>query len=203
MLRSDQTIAMATLPTDRRPATYEDLRSVPDDKVAEVVAGELHVSPRPAFRHARVSSSLGGLIGGPFDFNPDGPGGWWILDEPELHLGDDVLVPDLAGWKRERLPALPDVPWLELAPDWVCEVVSPLTARLDRTRKLPAYAASGVSHLWLIDPQARTLEVYRRTERFWTLVATHGGDEIVRAQPFEAVSLDLLVLWGESREPAP
>jgi Uma2 family endonuclease len=191
---------MAPLPTHGRPATYEDLRGVPDHQVAEILGGELHVSPRPAFRHARVCSGLGALIGGPFDMIPGGPGGWFILDEPELHLAQDVVVPDLAGWRRERLPAIPDVPWLDLAPDWVCEVVSPATAQLDRTRKLPVYATAGVSSLWLIDPSTRTLEVFRRTERFWTLIATQGGDAVVSAEPFDAVTLDLLVLWGETRK---
>lgn len=181
----------------KRPATYEDLLGVPDDKVAEIVAGDLHVSPRPALRHVVASSRLGEGLGGPFDRGRGGPGGWWILDEPEIHLGHDVLVPDLAGWRRERLPTVPDAASMTLAPDWVCEIVSPSTESLDRARKMPVYARAGVAHLWLVNPQARTLEVYRLAEGRWLLLATHEGGAHVRAEPFDAVELALAPLWGE------
>ena len=176
-------------------ATYEDLLAVPDDKVAEILDGELFVSPRPAVPHARTSSVLGNEIGGPFDRGRGGPGGWWVLDEPELHLGDDVLVPDLAAWRRERLPTLPKAAFFTLAPDWVCDVVSPSTEQIDRRRKQPIYAREGVSHLWLVNPLARTLEVFRRSPDGWLLAATHAGAERVRAEPFEAVELELAALW--------
>ena len=127
-----------------RPATYEDLCNVPDHKVAEILDGELIVSPRPALRYASASSRLGGILGGPFDLGPDGPGGWWILDEPELHLRDDILVPDLAAWRRERLPFVPDAAYMTLAPDWACEVISPSTERIDRSRKMRIYAREDV-----------------------------------------------------------
>jgi Uma2 family endonuclease len=119
----------------RRRATYEDLTQVPEHMVAEIIDGELYASPRPASPHARSASVMGGDLGGPFDRPPGGPeapGGWWILDEPELHLGPDVMAPDLAGWRRERMPRIPDVAYFEQAPDWVCEVVSPRTGILDR-----------------------------------------------------------------------
>ncbi|HUO85094.1 MAG TPA: Uma2 family endonuclease [Thermoanaerobaculia bacterium] len=177
--------------------SYEDLLRLPDHLVGEIVGGELHVSPRPAAAHARASSVLGTEVTGPFDRGRGGPGGWWILDEPELHLQSDVLVPDLAGWRRKRMPRIPDVAHFDLAPDWVCEVVSPRTARLDRTRKVPAYARSGVSFLWLVDPAAKTLEVFRLREGAWQLEATHGGSEAVRAIPFDAIELDLAALWLE------
>ena len=135
-----------------RHATYEDLLQVPEHLVAEIVNGRLVTHPRPAPRHLRASSRLGGELDGPFDQGRGGPGGWWILDEPELHLGPQVLVPDLAGWQRERMPSLPETAWFELAPDWVCEVMSPSTARIDRVEKLPIYAAAGVGHVWHIDP---------------------------------------------------
>jgi Uma2 family endonuclease len=176
-------------------ATYDDLLKLPDHMVGEIVAGELWASPRPAARHARTSSLLGSEITGPFDRGRGGPGGWWILDEPELHLENDVLVPDIAGWLRARMPQIPDVAFFELAPDWVCEVMSPSTARLDRTRKLPSYAAHGIPWLWLVDPPARTLEVFELVEGRWTLIATHGGDDIVRAVPFDAIELELGALW--------
>ena len=116
----------------RREATYEDLLSLPDDVLGQIVEGELHATPRPAIDHQRASSVLGIRLGDPFDLGGGGPGGWWIVDEPELHLDWNVLVPDLAGWRRERLPELPREAFFTLAPDWVCEVLSPSTARLDR-----------------------------------------------------------------------
>jgi Uma2 family endonuclease len=180
-----------------RKATYEDLCQVPDHLVAEILAGELHVSPRPASLHAQASSVLGVSVGGPFVLGSSGPGGWWILDEPELHLGEDVLVPDLAGWRRERMPRVPKVAGFRLAPDWVCEVLSPGTAMRDRAIKMPIYAREGVGHVWLLDPDARTLEVFRRMEGGWMLVAVHARAAKVRAEPFDAVELDLAPLWAE------
>ena len=193
--------AMPTSRVEKPRATYEDLLKVPDDKVAEIVDGELYVSPRPAMPHAFAASGLGVDLGGPFDRGRGGPGGWWIVDEPELHFGEDVLVPDLAGWRRERMPEAPRTAFVTLAPDWVCEVLSPSTERLDRARKLRVYAREGVDHAWLVNPLARTLEVYRRAEQRWLILATHEADAIVRAEPFDAVELDLLPLWGETRPP--
>jgi Uma2 family endonuclease len=176
----------------KRRATYEDLLQVPDHKVAEIVDGELHVSPRPASRHALAKSCLGWELS---PFARGGPGGWWMLFEPELHFGEEVLVPDLAGWRRERMPDFPDTAAFTLAPDWVCEVVSASTERLDRAKKMPAYAREGVAHLWVVNPLARTLEVYRLAEKRWVLLATHEGDAKLRAEPFEAVELELGALW--------
>ncbi len=186
----------------RRRATYDDLLKVPDPLVAEIVDGELFASPRPAARHALAASTLGIDVGGPFGRRPggaDGPGGWWILYEPELHLGPDpdIMVPDLAGWRRERMPSVPDVAHFLRAPDWVCEVVSPTTGRLDRVHKMPAYARSGVEHLWLVDPQARSLEVFKLVQEHWTLMSTHEGAVHIRAEPFESVKLDMSRWWIE------
>ncbi len=182
----------------KRAATYDDLLKAPDHFIAEIVDGELFTSPRPALRHATASSALGALLGSAFMFGHGGPGGWWILFEPELHLEADVLVPDLAGWRRERMPEVPDEAWCDIAPDWVCEVVSPSTGRLDRVRKMPKYAVQGVLHLWLVDPGVRTLEGYRLEQRRWSLIATHGDDDVslIRAEPFDAIELDLRLLWG-------
>ena len=180
------------------PATYEDLLKVPDHLVAEIVDGELFTSPRPAMRHARAASGLGGKLVPPFDHGEGGPGGWWIIDEPELHLGRDILVPDLAGWRRERMPTYPDAAYCELAPDWICEVVSPTTGWLDRVRKMPRYAANSIPFLWLVDPIAKTLEVYRPEKGSWLLAGTYGGDDRVRAEPFDAIELVLQPLWTES-----
>jgi len=181
----------------KRRATYDDLLQVPPHRVAEILDGDLHVSPRPASRHALAASVLGSDLGPPFHHGRGGPGGWWILFEPELHFGEDVLVPDLAGWRRERMPEFPDTAAFTLAPDWVCEVVSPGTERLDRAKKMPVYAREQVSHLWLVNPVARTLEVYRLAEGRWLLVGTHEGAARVRPEPFHAVELDLAPLWGE------
>jgi len=186
---------MAQADRRQQPATYEDLLNVPDHLVAEIVDGELYASPRPAPRHADASSTLGGLLHGPFDRGRGGSGGWRILDEPELHLGRDILVPDLAGWRRERLPALPEEAYFSVAPDWICEVVSPSTAALDRVKKLTAYARERVQHAWLVDPVAQTVEVLRLENARWVIVSTCAGVDVVRLPPFEAIEVDLAVLW--------
>ena len=178
-----------------RRATYQDVLDAPEHQVAEIVDGTLHTHPRPAVRHARASSSLGGRIGGPFDYDADGPGGWWILDEPELHFGEDVLVPDIAGWRREQLPELPDAAYFTLAPDWVCEVLSASTRRLDLHGKRPVYAREGVLYLWLVDPTDRTLEAFELRDREWVLIATAKDDEPVGIRPFDAITFSLGVLW--------
>ena len=178
-------------------ATYEDLLAVPDTQVAELICGELVVSPRPAIPHAQASSALGVVVGGPFGFGVGGPGGWIILFEPEIHLGRDVLVPDLAGWRRERMATAPQAAFISLAPDWVCEVVSPGTEKVDRADKLPIYGRQGVLHVWLVNPLSRTLEVYVRENDRWTLVGTFAGHVKVRAVPFDVAEIDLGLLWPE------
>lgn len=185
---------MATKPAPR-PAVYADLESLPPSWVGEIVGGELVASPRPTIPHALVSSNLGAELIGPFVRGRGGPGGWVILDEPELHLGEDVLVPDLAGWRRERLPESLDLAAMTLAPDWVCEVLSPFTAAHDRAVKLPAYAREDVGHVWLIDPGLRTLEVLRLDGERYTLLATQRDAATVRPEPFEAHPLELRLLW--------
>jgi Uma2 family endonuclease len=189
------------VPRPTRSATrYEDLLGLPENLVGEIIDGELHTHPRPAPKHARAYSALGYRIGGPYDGGIDGPGGWWILDEPELHLGSDVLVPDLASWRRERLPRLPESAWFELAPDWVCEILSPSTARVDRVLKMPIYAREGVGHLWLVDPDLETLEVYalvtRAEKPHWLLLESLANDAPVRQAPFHGIEFPLASLWG-------
>jgi Uma2 family endonuclease len=181
----------------RKPASYADLEALPEHVVGELIDGELHASPRPAAPHTVAASRLGGELTGPFDRGRGGPGGWLLLDEPELHLGEDVLVPDLAGWRRERMPRPPRTAAFTLAPDWVCEVLSPSTVALDRAVKLPVYAREGVRHVWLIDPEARTLEVFRLDGTGYRLLVTHSGPAHVRAEPLEALELELAFLWGE------
>lgn len=183
----------------RRPATYQDVLDAPEHQVAEVIDGELFTQPRPAGPHAESASVLGMDLGGAFHRGRGGPGGWIILDEPELHLGADILVPDLGGWRRERLPAVPDAPFFELAPDWVCEVLSPNTALLDRRRKLPIYARENVPHVWLVDPKARSVEGFRLAGESYQYVTVVGEDEHVRLEPFEALELELSALWPQQR----
>ncbi len=179
----------------KRKATYEDLETVPPHCVGELVDGELYVSPRPASPQLRATSRLGAQLGRPFDLGMDGPGGWILLLEPELHLGDDALVPDLSGWCRERMPELPHTAALIRTPDWVCEVLSPSTAVLDREKKMKVYAREGVAHLWLVDPLQQSLEVYRLEGRRWNRQGHWSGGATVHAEPFEVLPLELATLW--------
>lgn len=182
----------------KRAATYEDLLKVPAHLVAEILEGELYATPRPAVLHAVAASALGSELGGPFHQGRGGPGGWWILHEPELHLGPDVVVPDLAGWRRTRLPLLSDVAAITVAPDWACEILSPSTEAVDRVPKLHIYAREGVGNVWLVNPKTHTLEVMRLANGAWVLIATFDGDASVHVEPFEVLPLDLFRLWGRS-----
>jgi Uma2 family endonuclease len=157
--------------------------------------GELYASPRPALPHTRAASLLGAMLTGPFDRGLDGPGGWVILDEPELHFGNDVLVPDIAAWRRSRLPNVPAEAYLTLAPDWICEVLSPATETIDRTKKLRVYARVRVAHAWLLDPLRQSLEVLALESGRWTPHALHEGAARVRVPPFDALELELAALW--------
>jgi Uma2 family endonuclease len=180
----------------KKDAKYADLYEVPENFVAEILGGELYASPRPAYPHAFAASALGVKLGGPFQYGENGPGGWLFLDEPELRLGDDVLVPDLAAWRLERLPAVPTGEYPAVAPDWVCEVLSPSTAKIDRTKKLAIYARENVNYAWLVDPLQQTLEVFGLERARWMLLAAHEAGARVRAEPFAAVELDLRTLWS-------
>jgi Uma2 family endonuclease len=178
------------------PPLSDQFAAVPSHLVAEIIRGVLVTQPRPAPRHARAASVLGMRLGGPFDLGEGGPGGWIILDEPELHLGEHIVVPDLAGWRRQRMPALPESAYFELAPDWVCEVLSPGTHGIDRADKMPIYATHGVGHAWLLDPLERMLEVYRLERDHWLQLAIWRGDVRVRPEPFDSIELDLAALWS-------
>ena len=179
----------------RRRATYQDVLDAPAHQVAEIIDGTLYTHPRPAPAHTIASSVLGGTLNPPFHRGHGGPGGWWILDEPELHLGDEVLVPDLAGWRRERMPERPETAYFTLPPDWVCEVLSASTRRVDLHTKRPVYAREGVAHLWLIDPTDRTLEAFELRDPEWTLIATAKDDDPVSVRPFDAITFSLGELW--------
>ena len=184
------------LPRTNRRAGYQDVLAAPEHMVAELIDGELYASPRPASLHASTTSVLGAELGPPFRHGRGGPGGWIVLDEPELHLGEHILVPDLGGWRRARMPELPDAAFFTLTPDWICEVLSPSTMSLDRVRKMTVYASASVAHAWLIDPAARTLEVFRLDGELWTRTGSWDGDVRVRAEPFDAIELDLALLWA-------
>lgn len=183
-------------------ATLADLETVPPNMIGEIINGTLYIFSRPAPPHAHASTALTGEIIGPFQRGRGGPGGWRILDEPELLLGprgdEDDLVPDLAGWRLDRMPVLPKTAKFTLAPDWVCEVLSPSTITVDRAEKMPAYARQGVRHVWLLDPLARTLEVFALESGRWMLLHVHHGNARVRAEPFEAIELELDALWEDA-----
>jgi len=195
-----RSINMSFVRPTKSGATYADIEALPEQLVGEIVDGELYVSPRPAMPHAAASSAIGIEVGGPFQFGRGGPGGWWIIDEPALHLGPQIVVPDIAGWRKERMPRLPRTAAVELPPDWVCEVLSESTAVFDRTKKLDVYARVGVPWHWLVDPLSRTLEILRLENGSWTVAANFGGNTKVRAAPFDAVELDLALWWAGADE---
>jgi Uma2 family endonuclease len=182
----------------RRTATYADVLAAPPHLIAEIVDGEQVLSPRPAKPHTAAASALGEELGPPFKRGRGGPGGWIIVDEPELHLGSHILVPDLGGWRRERMPAIvADEPYFSLAPDWVCEVISPRTETVDRVRKRRIYGEQGVSYLWFVDPIERLLEAFKAQDGNWLLIGSYEGTEKIRVEPFEAFELDLSILWAD------
>jgi hypothetical protein len=178
-----------------RPATYADIEALPSNMVGEIILGVLHSHPRRAPRHAVAANAVGYEITGRFGRGTDGPGGWIFMVEPELHLGPHVVVPDLAGWKRERLTPFPETAYIETPPDWLCEVLSPSTQAIDRTDKLAVYAEFGVKHCWYVDPIARTLEVLALTGDKWMIAATFKDDDAVTAVPFEVHTFGLDGLW--------
>lgn len=187
-----------------KPAAYSDILALPGNVVGQIIDGELIVMPRPAAGHAGVTSTLGMDLGGPFQRGRGGPGGWWILDDPELHLGANVLVPDLAAWRIERMPTRPPAtaPYFTLVPDWVCEVLSPSSASVDRVAKSRLYAREGVAWSWLIDPISRTLEAYRLEKGFWVQLGAWSDGDAARIQPFDAIDLQLDALWSPAEDPA-
>jgi Uma2 family endonuclease len=178
------------------PATLADLEALPPGVKGEIIDGELYVQPRPRSRHARVLGAISGEIQGPYDFGRGGPGGWWILPEPGIELpGSPEVAPDVAGWRRERLPELPRDEAIRVVPDWVCEIHSPTTRGYDVLKKRPFYARIGVSWLWYVDVEARTVTVSRLADGAWVEIAVHGDDDRVSLQPFSEVTLDLSLWW--------
>lgn len=179
-----------------KQATYADLEALPPNVFGQIVFGVLHALPRPRIRHAFGASALAARIGGPFSYDPNGPGGWVVLIEPELHLTEDVLVPDLAGWQRTRMPEVADSAYLTLPPDWICEILSASTRSLDLTDKRAIYLRERVAHLWFVDPEAKTLEVQRWSERGYVTLGAWRDEAVVCAEPFDAIELPLATLWA-------
>lgn len=180
----------------KRRATYQDLYSVPHNMTGEIIDGELIVTPRPSRKHIHAASAVDKEVGPPYQFGRGGgPGGWIILVEPEIGLDAHTFVPDLAGWKRQRFPYEEETNYISVSPDWVCEVLSASTFRIDRTKKMTIYAQHGVDHIWLIDPVAETVEVFKLESGRWFLFATFSENEKMRAEPFEEVEISLADLW--------
>ena len=179
---------------------YTQLEALPENLTGEIINGRLYAQPRPAGPHAEAGSGLGMDIGSAYHRGRGGPGGWWILDEPEVHFIRDteVLVPDLAGWRRERMPRLPRDHRFEIVPDWVCEILSPSTARKDRVTKMPVYARYSVSYLWLVDPLAHTLEAFALRDGRWTVIGLFQEQDAVSVEPFQEIALELGALWVET-----
>jgi len=184
-------------PAKKRRATYQDVIDAPANLIAEIIGGELRLSTRPGGPATAVASAIGEELGPPFKRGRGGPGGWLILDEPELHLGDEIVVPDLAGWRRDRLPLVPDGAFFTVPPDWICEVLSRSTERTDRIEKMPLYASFGVAYAWLVHPRRRTVEAFRLTDGKWLSIAVHKETERARIEPFDALEIDLAMLWAD------
>lgn len=180
-----------------KKAVYEDLYSLPENMTGQIIDGELTVTPRPSTRHSLTAMALSGKLTPPYLFGEGGPGGWIILYENEVMLGENLLVPDFSGWRKERFPGIPKENWISVPPDWVCEILSPGTSGLDRVRKMPVYARYGVGFVWLIDPNDRTLEIYRLESGKWLLLAAFAQDDKVRAEPFQEIEINLSQLWLE------
>ena len=177
---------------------YETIEALPEGITGEILHGQLQTQPRPAGPHAVAASRLGARLCGTYDFGVGGPGGWWIIDEPELHFVRDteILVPDLAGWRRERMLEIPRDQRFEVVPDWICEVLSPATRSKDREIKMPLYARYGVAHAWLVDPDTRELEAYELRRREWVQLGSYGADDTVETTPFEAATFRVAELWS-------
>lgn len=178
-----------------KPACYEDIVNLPENIVGEIMNGQLETHPRPTPKHALAAGSIGDELISPFQKGNNGPGGWWILPEPECHLKEQVLVPDLAGWRKKRMPTLPETAWFDIVPDWVCEILSPSTSRIDRIVKMPIYAELEVNYLWLIDPVLQTLEAFELKNKHWVLMGSFADNTTLSIAPFAEHTFSLSVLW--------
>ena len=182
-------------PPQERKATYADLFSIPENTTGEIIDGELIVTPKPSPRHSNASALLTATLVPPYRKGMGGPGGWMILSEVEIMLGDNLLVPDISGWRMERFPGFPKENWISVPPDWVCEILSPDTIRLDRVRKMPIYAEYMIPYLWRLDPIAKTLEVFKLESGKWIFEQAYAEDDKVRAEPFQEIEFALGNFW--------
>ncbi|MDR3569051.1 MAG: Uma2 family endonuclease [Syntrophobacteraceae bacterium] len=185
----------------KKPATYEDLYDVPENLIGEIVNGELTVPPRPTRKHGYAATALIEEVGPPYHRGRGGPGGWSFIAEPEVIFGEDIMAPDVAGWKAQRFLWEEDRNPVSVAPDWVCEVLSPKTVRNDKVRKMPVYARHGVGHIWLIDPAAMTMDAFRLESGRWLLLASFSENDKARVEPFQEIEINLAYLWAESSQP--
>jgi len=184
------------MPRDvQKRATYADVEAAPEHLVAEIIDGTLLTHPRPSLRHSGAANALSAKLTSPFQWGTGGPGGWVFFVEPEIKLGDDLVVPDIAGWRRERLGSYPETNYLTVVPDWVCEVLSGSTEKRDRTLKMRIYGDAGMPHSWLIDPRLQVLEAFKLDDGEWKKAGDWNSDDIVRAVPFDAISFSLADLW--------
>lgn len=184
-------------PAQETSTLYEQLQALPETLVGQIINGVLHTHPRPSGPHALAASRLGADIERPYGRGKQGPGGWWIIDGPEIHFVRDseVVVPDIAGWRKTRMPDIPNDHRFEVVPDWICEIFSLSSAKLDRTEKMPLYANHKVGFLWLVDPSSRTLEAYELMNRRWSMIGVFKDEENVRVNPFDEIEIDLAELW--------
>ena len=182
----------------KKSSLYDRLAALPTELTGEIINGQLRTQPRPAWPHALASSRLGSDIEGPYGRGHGGPGGWWIIDEPEVHFALDieVTVPDIAGWRKQRMPNPPEGHKIQVVPDWICEIFSPSTKSIDREEKMPLYGRYGVSFGWLVDPKAHTLEAYKLVDEKWTPLGFFRDDDTVSVAPFDAIIIHLNELWG-------
>jgi Uma2 family endonuclease len=179
-----------------RPATLADLEALPPHLKGEIIDGELYVQPRPRAAHANVEGGIVEDLRGPYHRGLGGPGGWWILPEPGIEApGSPEFSPDVAGWRRERMPKLPEGAPIRVVPDWICEVLSPTTRGYDQVTKRRFYPRIGVEWLWYVDVEARSVTVSRLAGEKWIEVAVHGDDEKVRLEPFASVEIELASWW--------
>ena len=179
----------------KHQATYADIEALPEGVRGEIINGALYTHPRPSPRHSIVATSLSVELGIPFQKGNGGPGGWIFLFETEVKFGENLLVPDIAGWRKERFTKFPTTNWMTLRPDWVCEATSPSTALRDRHFKRDIYANAGVPHYWILDPRSRMLEVFELEKGKWNLFGTFSAGNDVAAPPFESHSFPLDILW--------
>lgn len=180
-----------------KKATYDDLYNIPENMTGEIIDGELFVSPRPSMEHIFATSLLGSELIFSYYHGRGGPGGWIILAEPELKLEEDILVPDLAGWKKGRFSKPKGHNWISITPDWVCEILSPSSIRQDRIIKMATYARHLIPYFWLVDPYNKTLEVLKLESGKWIFAGGYTENSKVRAEPFQEIEIDLAKLWFE------